>query len=77
MGFAEFYPCSYCKRDLKKELEICRVYWLEPINENSRETLSMSICKLHNEVNHKLGKPLFDCSIKNLDLRWKTGFEHC
>jgi FAD-linked sulfhydryl oxidase len=37
----------------------------------SREALCIWMCKQHNLVNEKLGKPLFPCEIKILDQRWK------
>ena len=43
----------------------------------SREALSLWCCKLHNEVNAKLGLPEFECSLKELDRRWKTGSPEC
>jgi hypothetical protein len=34
-------------------------------------------CELHNDVNAKLHKPAFVCSIKELDLRWRDGRDEC
>lgn len=50
------YPCSYCAKHLKKELEH------NPPLVESRSNLEKYLCDLHNEVNERLGKPLFDCS---------------
>jgi hypothetical protein len=38
---------------------------------DSRNDLCMWLCDQHNRVNQKLGKPLFDCNLKDLDERWK------
>lgn len=38
---------------------------------NSRKDLCTWLCEQHNIVNGKLGKPMFDCSMKNLDERWR------
>jgi len=38
---------------------------------DSRESLCMWLCEQHNIVNEKLGKPTFQCSMKNLDERWR------
>ena len=29
------------------------------------------MCEQHNIVNEKLGKPMFDCNMKDLDARWR------
>ena len=34
-------------------------------------------CRLHNEVNEKLGKPPVPCDVKALDLRWRKGPGSC
>ncbi|MED6273348.1 hypothetical protein CHARACLAT_005437 [Characodon lateralis] len=40
---------------------------------SSRHALSQWFCRLHNEVNVRLGKPEFDCSL--VDERWKDGWK--
>jgi hypothetical protein len=37
----------------------------------SREDLAMWLCHQHNDVNEKIGKPLFHCNMKALDERWR------
>ncbi|KAI8393612.1 sulfhydryl oxidase [Radiomyces spectabilis] len=54
--FADNYPCWYCKDDFKKAME------KEPVRVGSRKKLSEWLCRRHNEVNEKLGKPAFDCT---------------
>lgn len=43
----------------------------EPIRVGSRKKLSEWLCRQHNKVNEKLGKPSFDCKLV-LD-RWLQG----
>ncbi|KAG4305985.1 hypothetical protein PORY_000895 [Pneumocystis oryctolagi] len=59
--FAKRYPCIYCAQDFRE--------WMhQKENEmmvSGRKELSLWMCKAHNEVNRKLGKPIFDC------IKWK------
>jgi FAD-linked sulfhydryl oxidase len=64
-GLGSFYPCSYCASHLRKDLEE------HPPIVTSGPALSDWMCKLHNRVNERLGKPAFDCS-RVLE-RWRTG----
>ena len=43
-----------------------------PATEN-RVQFSQWMCGLHNEVNSRLGKPIFDCS--KVDERWLDGWK--
>ena len=43
----------------------------------SRGSLAVWLCNRHNEVNEKLGKPLFPCVLKDLDERWRKGGKNC
>ncbi|KAL1517384.1 hypothetical protein ABEB36_001153 [Hypothenemus hampei] len=64
--FAKFYPCQSCAEDLREELKI------DPPNVNSQEELSQWLCRLHNKVNVKVGKKVFDCS--KVNERWRDGW---
>ncbi|XP_022903634.1 FAD-linked sulfhydryl oxidase ALR isoform X2 [Onthophagus taurus] len=64
--FSKFYPCTHCAQDLRKDLKDC------PPKTESQEALSQWLCKLHNKVNAKVGKPLFDCS--KVNERWRDGW---
>lgn len=44
----------------------------EPIQATSNHELSQWLCRLHNKVNDKLGKPIFDCS--KVNERWRDGW---
>ena len=39
----------------------------------SRDELSQWMCRLHNQVNRKTGKPEFDCRL--VDERWRDGWK--
>ena len=43
----------------------------------AREALSVWLCRQHNAVNAKLGKPAFPCDVAALDARWRTGAREC
>lgn len=65
--FSHVYPCFWCAKDFEKY-----------IRENaprvdSKEELSLWMCKAHNKVNKKLGKAQFNCDFWKQ--RWKDGWE--
>jgi FAD-linked sulfhydryl oxidase len=64
-GLARFYPCSYCAEDLREQVK------LHPPVLDSNVALSDWFCQIHNNVNRRLGKPLFDCS--QVLQRWRFG----
>jgi FAD-linked sulfhydryl oxidase len=64
-ALAKVYPCGYCAEHLDRELSTNR-----PLVE-SRTVLEQWLCRLHNEVNVRLGKDPFDCS--KVRERWKDG----
>lgn len=68
-NFSKFYPCNHCAEHLREELG------KRPPVVESRSKLSLWFCELHNEVNDRLGKPIFDCS-KVLE-RWRFGRKDC
>lgn len=74
-SFSRFYPCRTCARDLKEDLG----YFPPEENVSTRIDLAKYFCMLHNRVNVKLGKEggEFDCSIENLDKRWRKNKDDC
>lgn len=63
--FSKFYPCGHCASHLRGELN------KNPPETGGRSALANWFCRIHNEVNAMLGKPLFDCS--KVDERWRDG----
>ncbi|KAI8920165.1 ERV/ALR sulfhydryl oxidase domain-containing protein, partial [Powellomyces hirtus] len=63
--FARLYPCGDCARHFKTVLEE------HPPIVTSRTTITQWACDVHNVVNKRLHKPIFDCA-KVLEL-WKCG----
>ncbi|KAG9017485.1 hypothetical protein FRB90_001130 [Tulasnella sp. 427] len=61
------YPCGWCASHLKENMAI------HPPDKvvGNRVSLSRWLCDRHNDVNERLGKPIFDCS--KTDERWKDG----
>ncbi|XP_055532897.1 FAD-linked sulfhydryl oxidase ALR [Wyeomyia smithii] len=64
-AFARVYPCEYCSKDFQAELK------KTPPETKSQHALSQWLCRMHNTVNAKLGKPEFDCS--KVNERWRDG----
>ncbi|XP_014284318.1 FAD-linked sulfhydryl oxidase ALR [Halyomorpha halys] len=64
---AKYYPCSICAKDFQEDLKEM------PPETESGEKLSQWLCKLHNKVNKKLGKPPYDCS--RVKERWRDGWK--
>ncbi|KAI1863467.1 uncharacterized protein JN550_009578 [Neoarthrinium moseri] len=66
--FARLYPCWVCAEDFQaymREREAVRVA--------SRDEFGTWLCRAHNAVNAKLGKPAFDCA--RWEERWRTGWK--
>ena len=61
------YPCSWCAQHLGECMKT------RPPDVSGRAGLSRWLCEQHNEVNERLGKERFDCSVEKLDERWKDG----
>lgn len=65
--FSKTYPCEDCAYALR--------VWMKtnPPNVSSQGSLSRWFCEAHNEVNERLGKKLFDCSL--VEQRWRDGWD--
>eukprot|EP00617_Octactis_speculum_P017327 CAMPEP_0185771650 /NCGR_PEP_ID=MMETSP1174-20130828/64434_1 /TAXON_ID=35687 /ORGANISM="Dictyocha speculum, Strain CCMP1381" /LENGTH=195 /DNA_ID=CAMNT_0028457561 /DNA_START=19 /DNA_END=603 /DNA_ORIENTATION=- len=70
-SLALLYPCTHCAADFQESIRD------SPPQVESRTIFAIWLCRQHNLVNAKLDKPAFDCSIQNLDLRWRDGAPHC
>lgn len=55
--FGKFYPCRLCSRNFAKEII------KTPPRVDSRHEIATWLCELHNSVNERLGKPIFDCTL--------------
>jgi len=65
--FSKFYPCSYCASEFRADLSKM------PPEVDSRTSLAMWFCNIHNKTSERLNKPKFDCS--KIDERWRTGWK--
>ncbi|RKP11142.1 ERV/ALR sulfhydryl oxidase domain-containing protein [Thamnocephalis sphaerospora] len=63
--FARLYPCGQCARHFQVILAN------NPPEVSSRNAVSQWACRVHNVVNKRLDKPLFDCS--QVQKQWKCG----
>lgn len=63
--FSKLYPCWVCAEDFRGYVG------REQPRVGGREEFGQWLCGAHNEVNRKLGKPVFDCA--KWDERWRTG----
>uniref|UniRef100_A0A1I7ZHB7 Sulfhydryl oxidase n=1 Tax=Steinernema glaseri TaxID=37863 RepID=A0A1I7ZHB7_9BILA len=61
------YPCPYCAADLRKDLQ------KNPPDLRDKKSFAQWMCEMHNRVNDKLGKDLFDCS--KVFERWSDGWK--
>ena len=61
---AELYPCKKCGEHFQGLLRE------SPVDARDNKRLSIWLCKAHNRVNERLGKPAFPCSLGSLADRW-------
>lgn len=64
-AYARWYPCGYCADRTSDEMV------RKPPRVESQQAFSYWMCEIHNEVNDRMGKEIFDCD--KVTTRWKTG----
>lgn len=87
MSFSEYFristpaiivPKTLDKSKCNRQCETLRNYTqhfslkTDPPKLQSQDELSQWLCRLHNKVNLKIGKPEFDCS--KVNERWRDGW---
>lgn len=70
-ALGDLYPCTHCAEDYRADVRKA------PPAVESRAALSRWLCERHNEVNEKLGKETFPCTLRALDDRWLKGDASC
>jgi FAD-linked sulfhydryl oxidase len=61
-----FYPCKECAMHFRAVMKV-----IPPVV-RTQEEFSAWMCRVHNEVNKRLGKPQFDCT--RCAERWRYGW---
>jgi FAD-linked sulfhydryl oxidase len=64
--FGKFFPCEDCAEHFRERMNI------RPPNARNRKSFTRWMCEMHNDVNRRTGKELFDCS--KVDERWRDGW---
>lgn len=65
-NFSVFYPCDVCAKHLRDDIK------KTPPDVSSSQALAQWFCQVHNRVNVRLGKSVFDCT--RVKERWKDGW---
>ena len=65
--FGKNFPCEDCAEHFRERMNV------RPPDATSRTRFSRWLCEMHNDVNRRTGKELFDCS--RVDERWKDGWK--
>lgn len=63
-SLASTYPCRHCRDDFAAYVRA------RPPTLGTRAAFGRWLCDAHNDVNRKLGKDEFDCSL--IDKRWRA-----
>eukprot|EP00698_Gefionella_okellyi_P024852 TRINITY_DN8883_c0_g1_i1.p1 TRINITY_DN8883_c0_g1~~TRINITY_DN8883_c0_g1_i1.p1 ORF type:complete len:165 (+),score=19.42 TRINITY_DN8883_c0_g1_i1:98-592(+) len=64
MALPDIFPCKTCAAELKEMLKV------SPPILDTRADAVLWLCEIHNQVNTRLGKPLFDCTMA--ESRWRN-----
>jgi hypothetical protein len=60
----DFYPCPDCAAHFRATLAA------RPVDTSNNRALSLWLCAVHNDVNARLAKPLFPCTLDAIKERW-------
>jgi hypothetical protein len=63
-GLGALYPCPECAAHFRELLQA------HPVDARDNRRLSTWLCRVHNLVNERLGKPEFSCELDSLKERW-------
>ncbi|KAG5509126.1 hypothetical protein JKF63_06135 [Porcisia hertigi] len=67
-SWAHVYACSWCAYHMREYVRN------HPPNVQDKHTVSHYLCEMHNDVNERLGKDMFDCSPDVVLRRWHPGY---
>lgn len=67
-SWAHVYACSWCAYHMRDYVR------QHPPDVRDKNAVSRYVCELHNEVNERLGKDLFDCTPDVVLRRWHPGY---
>lgn len=65
-SLGDIYPCEECATHFKELIATMPVEG----HTSSNADLSLWLCKIHNNVNERLGKPIFPCTLDALKEKW-------
>jgi len=61
---SKYYPCPDCAKHFRE------LILANPVDAKDNRHLSLWLCKVHNEVNSRLGKPAFSCRLEDIAEKW-------
>ncbi|CBZ25114.1 conserved hypothetical protein [Leishmania mexicana MHOM/GT/2001/U1103] len=67
-SWAQVYACSWCAYHMREYVRD------HPPDVRDKLTVSRYVCEMHNNVNVRLGKDVFDCSPSVVLRRWHPGY---
>lgn len=68
LGWSQLYACSWCAYHMRQYVKA------HPPQVEDKLSVTRYVCELHNEVNERLHKPVYDCDPMNVLRRWHPGY---